>query len=250
MRKFSASYTSKLTVRQAGIAAAILIFLLFFVRYLVRSNDGIDGQSFGNILVQCFYRSYYPVESYYKKKTISDLTVICGGKGFLDDEYPTDKCDEHDYVYHYNEFFKKFQEKDVIVVEVGVKNGGSLKLWRDYFSPNSRIFGIDINQGVSTFLLEPNIKILLGDSTKAKFSYFDDNCIDIFIDDAYHSASNQRITFLNFFPQLCKGGLYIIEDVVDMKELEPFMKSRPSRPKWEAYPDKSGQFLIIATKTE
>ena len=36
-------------------------------------------------------------------------------------------------------------------MEIGVFNGGSLKIWKNYFGPDSRIIGIDINPECKRF---------------------------------------------------------------------------------------------------
>ena len=140
----------------------------------------MEGKTFGSVLTQCVYRSFYSIESYTKTVHIANLSFFCEeSAGFFDRTYPTDKCSEHGYLYIYDGLFRRFRQRDIILFEAGVKNGGSIKLWRDYFSHGSRIFGLDVNPGMSTFVRDPNIKILYGDSKWAKFQFFETNCIDI-----------------------------------------------------------------------
>ena len=47
--------------------------------------------------------------------------------------------------------FSKFKDKNITFVEIGVYNGGSLKIWKNYFGPKSRIIGIDINPDCKKF---------------------------------------------------------------------------------------------------
>ena len=49
------------------------------------------------------------------------------------------------YFQVYDEIFKKFINKNITFVEIGVLNGGSLKMWKNYFGDNARIIGIDLN---------------------------------------------------------------------------------------------------------
>ena len=51
----------------------------------------------------------------------------------------------------YEEYFSKFKDKNITFVEIGVYNGGSLKIWKNYFGPKSRIIGIDINPDCKKF---------------------------------------------------------------------------------------------------
>ena len=41
--------------------------------------------------------------------------------------------------------FSKYRNKEITFIEIGVLNGGSLFMWRDYFGPHARIIGIDLN---------------------------------------------------------------------------------------------------------
>ena len=45
----------------------------------------------------------------------------------------------HHYFEIYDWHFKRFRGKEIVVVEVGVFQGGSLQMWRKYFGPNAKI---------------------------------------------------------------------------------------------------------------
>ena len=45
----------------------------------------------------------------------------------------------------YERYFSKYKEKNIIFVEIGIFNGGSLKVWKEYFGANAKIIGIDLN---------------------------------------------------------------------------------------------------------
>ena len=57
-------------------------------------------------------------------------------------KYDTDKI-ENEYLKWYDPIFEPFVQKKITLCELGVKNGGSLLLWKDYF-PFATIVGIDI----------------------------------------------------------------------------------------------------------
>jgi hypothetical protein len=185
-------------------------------------------------MIQCVYRSFYTQEAYQRAdENHSHLSLyqLCNGEdavrgdgrqeingGFLDSNFPTDKCSSrHDYLRFYDSFLHQYQQRvnGINLLEVGVKNGGSLKLWSSFFDASSRIFGVDVNTGAPQFPGEPNIKVLLGDSRLAKFPAFNKLCFSIIVDDGYHSSDFQAATFYNFVQHLCHDGVYIIEDVRD-----------------------------------
>jgi hypothetical protein len=55
------------------------------------------------------------------------------------------------YFSNYEELFNNYKNKNVTFVEIGVHNGGSLEVWRNYFSKESRIIGIDLNPECKKF---------------------------------------------------------------------------------------------------
>ena len=62
-------------------------------------------------------------------------------KGLDLDAYDTDKI-RLGYLELYDPILTSWSNKEIKLLEVGVENGGSLKLWRDYF-PRGTIVGID-----------------------------------------------------------------------------------------------------------
>jgi len=115
----------------------------------------------------------------------------------------------------YERYFNKFIGKNPKVLEIGIGQGGSLKMWREYFGESSQIIGFDINEKCRTFE-EEGIKIYIGDQssiqslslmTKEEIEF------DIIIDDGGHSM-NQQITSYKYLIQFLKmGGVYLCEDV-------------------------------------
>ena len=62
---------------------------------------------------------------------------------FLDSPYKSIK--HSSYFKSYEHFFSNYRNKEITFIEIGVLNGGSLFMWRDYFGPQARIIGIDLN---------------------------------------------------------------------------------------------------------
>lgn len=115
----------------------------------------------------------------------------------------------------YERHFNQYVGKSVTILEIGVSHGGSLQMWKNYFGPNARIFGIDVNPACKE-LEEENIEIFIGSQSNRLFlRNIKDKIgkIDILIDDGGHMMSQQIISFEELFPLLSSQGVYLCEDV-------------------------------------
>jgi 23S rRNA U2552 (ribose-2'-O)-methylase RlmE/FtsJ len=115
----------------------------------------------------------------------------------------------------YDRHFSRFRDTDVHVVEIGVSQGGSLQMWKEYFGPNCKIFGVDINSHCKT-LEEDQIEIYIGDQEDRTFlKTLAKNIprIDILIDDGGHTMKQQINTFEELFTHIDKNGVYLVEDL-------------------------------------
>ena len=121
-----------------------------------------------------------------------------------------------DHYFHiYDRHFNKYKDQDIVLLEVGVSNGGSLMMWKDYFGKNSKIYGIDIDPRCKEFEKE-NLKIFIGSQTDLKFLNTIKNQIpkvDILIDDGGHFMDHQIITFNELFNHISDDGIYLCEDM-------------------------------------
>ena len=114
----------------------------------------------------------------------------------------------------YDRHFKKYKDKDVVLLEVGVSRGGSLQMWSDYFGEGSKFYGIDIDPRCKEFENE-NTKIFIGSQADRKFlDYVKDNIppVDILIDDGGHYMNQQIILFEQLFGYIKQNGVYLCED--------------------------------------
>ena len=141
-----------------------------------------------------------------------------------DKKYQIDKWTDHYYVQDlYEPLFEQFQNKKVNVLEIGVWNGESMKLWHDYFVNAKNIVGIDIFvrssfKEVSGWLKDYDVKLHKFNSHEDtdKFNKFADTYkegFDIIIDDGSHWYENQINTYKKFKNLMNPGGVYIIEDI-------------------------------------
>lgn len=121
----------------------------------------------------------------------------------------------HHYFEIYDRHFSRFRGMDVSIVEFGVYQGGSLQMWKQYFGPKAKIYGIDINPHCKK-LEEEQIEIIIGDQENRIFlkSLTEKiQKIDILIDDGGHRMRQQRNTYEVLFPYIDKNGVYLCEDL-------------------------------------
>jgi len=119
------------------------------------------------------------------------------------------------YLEIYDTHFSRFRGTDVHVLEIGVNHGGSLALWRDYFGPQAKVFGVDVNPHCLAFE-EPGTRIFIGDQGDRTFLESlaaQIPRIDILIDDGGHTMMQQIATCEVLFPRITDHGVYVCEDV-------------------------------------
>lgn len=126
--------------------------------------------------------------------------------------YGTDKQYNHNY---YNRFYTKILEpykSRCDILEIGIDDGKSLKVWRDYFD-NGIVHGIDniefnFNEHrIETFKVNQSDEQQLINFSELGTQY------DVIIDDGTHKMKDQQVTCQLLFKNLKPGGLFIFEDL-------------------------------------
>ena len=120
----------------------------------------------------------------------------------------------HHYFDIYHRHFAAFRGQAFTMIEIGVFNGGSLRMWRDYFGPQATIVGVDVNPECKRFS-ETGIDIVIGDqSNRAFLRSLADRYPDcaILVDDGGHRMHQQIATFEELYPRLRSDGVYLCED--------------------------------------
>jgi len=119
---------------------------------------------------------------------------------------------------HYFEIYERFlspiRRINPVVVEIGIELGGSVEMWRDYFGPTARIYGIDIDPAARKHE-DILTKVFTGDQQDRNFLRGVIREIgrpDVVIDDGGHTANQQIAAFEELYPALSDHGLYIVED--------------------------------------
>jgi SAM-dependent methyltransferase len=137
-------------------------------------------------------------------------------KPILAGHYNTDKSQHPPHLEYYAAAFSSICDKEVRLLELGVYQGGSLMMWRDYF-PYGQIAGVDINP---ISIDDPTGRIHFYQGSQEDIALLERIALeiapqgfDIIIDDCAHLAAPARTSFWYLFDRHLKpGGIYAIED--------------------------------------
>jgi len=146
----------------------------------------------------------------------------------LIDNSRTDKNTTHSYLDLYHQLLRSKKETAKNVLEVGIgdfgdKNGGSIKLWRDYF-PNATIYGLDILHinRVMDELINDSRVVLYTETDAYNEDFFKTHFLnknikcDFMLDDGPHTLESMK-QFIKLYSQIMTDdGILIIEDVQSM----------------------------------
>ncbi|PHS19455.1 MAG: hypothetical protein COA78_00815 [Blastopirellula sp.] len=147
----------------------------------------------------------------------------------LADEYGSDKgSTKHRYTELYHLLFNPYRRRKINFLEMGLLIGGpehgvdkdrktsdlpSIRMWLEYF-PKANIHGLDI----SDFAWFEHERFTfhrcdMDDRNDIERAVCAMPALDIVVDDASHASHHQQNAFLEIFPKLPSGGLYVIEDL-------------------------------------
>jgi len=141
-------------------------------------------------------------------------------------KYGTDKL-EHGYCPHYE---RELPTNPESLLEIGIWEGASLRMWREFFPHPTRIMGVDKYDrgvhidGVTTWLADQaDARGLTGLGIAA-------DRLDVIIDDASHLSSLTIQTFKQLWPFLRPGGVYVVEDLQTSYDVEHYGAEASSTP--------------------
>ena len=127
----------------------------------------------------------------------------------------------HNYLDKYEFVLRSFRDQPIRLLELGVFQGASLRMWKTYF-PRGEIFGVDIGEDVGKYE-EERIYIIQADlSNAAQLTRLAEIQPQIIIDDASHIVSHQILALFTLFEILPHGGVYIVEDLETSLNPEQF----------------------------
>ncbi len=183
--------------------------------FVITNRLTLNESGADNVRIMSFYIDY--------KKASSELCWI-GAK------YDTDKSSQrynasnqrysHPYTLFYNSIFRDKKDANLVIAELGILEGASLLMWRDFFK-NASIYGFEyfpdlINSFKQKF---DNTRITLAEvnvhSQPSIVNAFQSSGMqyDLIIDDTTHQFEDQ-LRFIETTHQYVKpGGMIIVEDI-------------------------------------
>jgi hypothetical protein len=128
----------------------------------------------------------------------------------LANKYGSDKgsgC--HQFTDIYEGFLGPIRHEVRRVLEIGVWQGASLRMWRDFF-PQAVVHGIDIEEKV---LNEDRISTFVMDQADRAQLAQVEGLYDLIVDDGGHFMDQQQVSLAALFPHVRPGGFYVLEDL-------------------------------------
>lgn len=132
-------------------------------------------------------------------------------------EHTCDKGTEWYEKHGYTEIYDKYipERGKVILLEIGVWHGDSVRMWKDY-NPELIIDAIDIDEDVLRYI-QPDIRsnIFIGNATDKEFLnlILNDAQYDFVIDDGSHTMTDILLSLKILWKRVKSGGIYFIEDL-------------------------------------
>ena len=115
----------------------------------------------------------------------------------------------------YRSLFERFVgKKNLVFVQIGVLNGGSLMMWRKFFGPDARIIGVDFSETAAR-MRDKGFEIYIGDQGEPGFwEQFSSKVgsVDVLLDDGGHTNKHQIVTVESALSHIRDGGMIVTED--------------------------------------
>lgn len=149
-----------------------------------------------------------------RKKTQADLEQSGLGVYEAYQKAPYLSIKHSSYFHVYERLLKPYVGKPITFVEIGVLNGGSLFMWREFLGHDARIIGIELNPSAKRWEAD-GFEIWIGDQSDPEFwkSFVQAvGPIDVVLDDGGHSNIQQIQTLVSLAPNIVDGGLLLVED--------------------------------------
>jgi hypothetical protein len=112
----------------------------------------------------------------------------------------------HNYTPHYERHFEPLRALPVTLLEIGVREGASLRMWAEWFT-NAQIIGVDFDPTCT--LNEGRVSTIICPIQDLQFT----SPLDIVVDDGSHVAEDISAGLSKLWPLVVLGGWYVVEDI-------------------------------------
>lgn len=127
-----------------------------------------------------------------------------------------DKGSTHSYIPEYETLLAPYREVGSFM-EIGLALGKSVAMWDEYFGEQADLVGADIHLSFDTTPF-PRWEFVELDATTPPFlKALGERTFDVIIDDGSHMTADQVATRDLLLPRMNPGGLYIIEDILNLE---------------------------------
>jgi hypothetical protein len=131
------------------------------------------------------------------------------------------------YVPVYEHLLEPLRDQQCQIVEYGVYNGGSIRMWLDHL-PKARVIGVDLRAAPRSIATNNRYTHVQGNQslaeTRDEVLRARKGPIDAIIDDCSHQTEDHRATYELMWPHLRPGGWYAIEDLHATPASVPWLK--------------------------
>lgn len=169
----------------------------------------------------------------------------------------TDKNTDHSYLPLYDELFLPHRHAVKNVLELGILFGGSIQLWRDYFS-KATVTGVDVSLTAAA-ASKPDLErvryVVRDGYTRETLEYLSDREYDLIVDDGPHTLQSMLFVAEHYSGLLSEGGILVIEDVPSMDWVPRILDAfpEPLRPRVRVHDrrsekGRSDDILVILKK--
>lgn len=163
----------------------------------------------------------YTKTNYHNTKYDNKLIELFQQRNFYTDKigYQGNPNVGMNFGYAFAELLRKYENKEINLLEIGVNQGGAISCYLDYFSKGT-MFGIDIANRIE-YNLHPELNskrfnFYLGSFDNLEIiENISQNKFDIIIEDGSHELDHQKRSIEIYLPFLKKDGIMIIEDIAN-----------------------------------
>lgn len=127
--------------------------------------------------------------------------------------YGTDKATHHAFTDWYEHVLQHLRHRPIMMLEIGVQQGASLRMWQRWLHPHSTIHGLDVSD--ASHLTAEGFTV--HQASQVDHAYLQQHIMpvawDLIVDDGSHYCRHQQLTWQWLWPGLKPAGTYIMEDV-------------------------------------